>query len=33
MFESYWLGEGIQRETARWGLNLGAKIFGIPGSL
>jgi sulfide:quinone oxidoreductase len=33
MFEQYWLGAGIQRETARWGLNLGAKIFGIPSSL
>jgi sulfide:quinone oxidoreductase len=33
MFEQYWLGAGIQRETARWSLNLGAKIFGIPSSL
>lgn len=33
MFEQYWLGEGIQRKMARWGLNLGSKIFGIPGSL
>ena len=33
MFETYWLGEGIARQSARLGLNLGAKIFGIPGSL
>jgi sulfide:quinone oxidoreductase len=33
MFEQYWLGTGVQREMARLGLNLGAKIFGIPGSL
>ncbi len=33
MFESYWLGEGIARQSARLGLNLGAKIFGIPASL
>ncbi|HEX9924667.1 MAG TPA: FAD/NAD(P)-binding oxidoreductase [Anaerolineae bacterium] len=33
MFEQYWLSAGVQREMARWGLNLGAKIFGIPGSL
>lgn len=33
MFEQYWLGASVQREMARWSLNLGAKIFGIPGSL
>jgi len=33
MFETYWLGEGVSREAARLGLNLGAKIFGIPTSL
>lgn len=33
MFERYWLGEGIARQSARLGLNLGAKIFGIPASL
>jgi sulfide:quinone oxidoreductase len=32
-FEKYWLAEGIEREAARWGLNLGAKLFGIPASL
>ena len=33
MFETYWLGEGLPRQLARLGLNLGAKIFGIPASL
>ncbi|MCK5429293.1 MAG: NAD(P)/FAD-dependent oxidoreductase [Anaerolineales bacterium] len=33
MFESYWMGEGLRRRAARFGLNLGSKIFGIPGSL
>ena len=33
MFETYWLGEGFRRSVARSGLNLGSKIFGIPGSL
>jgi len=33
MFESYWMGEGFRRSAARSGLNLGSKIFGIPGSL
>jgi sulfide:quinone oxidoreductase len=32
-FEQYWLAEGIERAAARWGLNLGAKLFGIPASL
>jgi sulfide:quinone oxidoreductase len=33
MFETYWLGEGFRRSVARSGLNVGAKLFGIPGSL
>jgi sulfide:quinone oxidoreductase len=33
LFERYWLGEGIVRETARLGLSLGSKLFGIPASL
>ena len=33
LFEKYWLGEGIVRETARLGLNLGSKVLGIPASL
>lgn len=33
LFEQYWLGEGIQRESARLGLNLGSRLFGIPASL
>ena len=33
MFETYWLGEGFRRSVAKSGLNLGSKIFGIPGSL
>ena len=32
-FERYWLGEGIVRETARLGINLGGKVLGIPASL
>jgi sulfide:quinone oxidoreductase len=32
-FEKYWLAEGIERAVARQGLNLGAKLFGIPASL
>jgi sulfide:quinone oxidoreductase len=32
-FEKYWLAEGIERAAARQGLNLGAKLFGIPASL
>jgi sulfide:quinone oxidoreductase len=33
VFEQYWLGEGLQRNSARLGMNLAAKIFGIPASL
>ena len=33
MFESYWLGGSFSREASRLGLNLGAKLFGIPASL
>lgn len=33
MFETYWLGQGVRRSIARSGLNLGAKLFGIPASL
>jgi sulfide:quinone oxidoreductase len=33
LFERYWLGEGIVREAARLGINLGSKLFGIPASL
>lgn len=32
-FEKYWLAEGIERTAARWGLSLGARLFGIPASL
>jgi sulfide:quinone oxidoreductase len=32
-FERYWLGEGLVREAARLGLNLGGRIFGIPATL
>jgi sulfide:quinone oxidoreductase len=32
-FERYWLGEGIGRQAARLGLNLGARLFGVPTSL
>lgn len=33
VFEQYWLGEGLRRNSARLGLNLAAKIFGVPASL
>jgi sulfide:quinone oxidoreductase len=33
MFETYWMGEGFRRSVARLALNLGSKIFNIPGSL
>ena len=33
LFERYWLDEGIPREAARLGLNLGSRLFGIPASL
>lgn len=33
LFEQYWLGEGLRRETARLGLNVGSRLFGIPASL
>jgi sulfide:quinone oxidoreductase len=33
LFEKYWLGEGLTREAARLGLNLGARLFGVPASL
>ena len=33
LFERYWLDEGITREAARLGLNLGSRLFGIPASL
>ncbi len=33
MFEKYWLGEGMTREAARLGLNLGSKLFDVPTSL
>lgn len=32
-FERYWLGEGLVREAARLGLNLGGRVFGIPATL
>ncbi|KAA3661884.1 MAG: NAD(P)/FAD-dependent oxidoreductase [Chloroflexi bacterium] len=32
-FEQYWLNEGLRRHSARLGMNLGAKLFGIPASL
>lgn len=32
-FEQYWLGDGARRRAARLGLNLGARLFGIPESL
>jgi sulfide:quinone oxidoreductase len=33
VFETYWLKQGLSRQAARVGLNLGARIFGIPASL
>jgi len=33
LFERYWLGEGIVRQGARLGLNLGSRVFGVPASL
>ena len=33
VFETYWLNQGLSRQAARVGLNLGARIFGIPASL
>ncbi|HBY99664.1 MAG: NAD(P)/FAD-dependent oxidoreductase [Ardenticatenaceae bacterium] len=33
LFEQYWLGEGLRRETARLGLNVGSRLLGIPASL
>jgi sulfide:quinone oxidoreductase len=33
LFERYWLGEGVVREAARLGLNLGSKVFRVPASL
>ena len=33
LFEQYWLGEGTMRQAARLGLNLGARLFGVPASL
>lgn len=33
MFEKYWLDDGVTREAARLGLNLGARLFGVPASL
>ncbi len=33
IFETYWLNQGLRRQAARVGLNMGARIFGIPASL
>jgi len=33
VFEQYWLGEGLRRNSARLGMNLTTKILGIPASL
>ncbi|MER2598458.1 MAG: FAD/NAD(P)-binding oxidoreductase [Caldilineales bacterium] len=33
MFERYWLGDGLTREAARLGMNLGASVFGVPARL
>ena len=33
LFERYWLGEGIVREAARLGLNLGGRVLGFPSAL
>ena len=33
MFEQYWLAENPRREAARLGLDLGARLFGIPALL
>jgi sulfide:quinone oxidoreductase len=33
VFEIYWLNQGLSRQAARVGLNLGARIFGIPALL
>ncbi len=33
LFEQYWLAQGLRRQAARLGLNLGARLFGVPASL
>lgn len=33
LFEKYWLGEGLTREAILLGLNLGAKVVGMPVSI
>ncbi|MSP14010.1 MAG: NAD(P)/FAD-dependent oxidoreductase [Chloroflexi bacterium] len=33
LFEQYWLGDGLQHEIARLGLNAGARTFGVPAAL
>jgi len=33
LFERYWLSDGIVREAARLGLDLGGKLFGVPVTL
>jgi sulfide:quinone oxidoreductase len=33
MFETYWMGDGIQRNVAKSALNLGSNFLGIPASL
>lgn len=33
LFERYWLGDGLTRQAARLGLNLGARAFRLPATL
>lgn len=30
LFERYWLGQGMKRSVARWGLKLGGLVAGLP---
>lgn len=33
LFENYWLGESLKKETARWALTLGSQFFNIKSKL
>lgn len=33
LFENYWIGESLKKETARWGLTLGGRFFNIKSKL
>jgi sulfide:quinone oxidoreductase len=33
LFERYWLGDGVAREAARLGINLGGRVFGFTAEL